>query len=74
MTLLCPILSFLGHNTRVLYNDGTLRWISGQSWQMGGSGRGKSVVLRELETLFLSKELSDTRASVEQVAQYAMLS
>ena len=74
MTLLCPILSFLGHNTRVLYNDGTLRWISGQSWQMGGSGRGKSVVLRELETLFLSKELSETRASVEQVAQYAMLS
>ena len=74
MTLIVPIIAFLGHNARALYGDSLLRWICGQSWQMGGSGRGKSVVLRELESLFLSKEMSETKAAVREVAKYAMLS
>ena len=57
VTLAFPILSFLGQHARVLYSDGTLRWISGQSWQMGGSGSGKSLVLQALEQLFLAREM-----------------
>ena len=74
MTLAMPILSFLGQNIRVLYGDGTLRWISGQSWQMGGSGCGKSVVLRALERLFLSRELRRNAENAKEIAAYSMLS
>lgn len=73
LTLAFPILSFLGHNARVIYSDGTLRWVSGQSWQMGGSGCGKSLVLRALEQLFLSDEIKKNTENAEKAAAYTML-
>jgi hypothetical protein len=74
LTLAFPILSFLGQHARVLYSDGTLRWISGQSWQMGGSGCGKSLVLRALEELFLSREIREKTENARKAAAYTMLS
>ena len=74
LTLAFPILSFLGQHARVLYSDGTLRWISGQSWQMGGSGCGKSLVLRALEELFLSREIREKTENARMAAAYTMLS
>ena len=73
LTLSYPILAFLGHNARVLYADGMLRWICGQSWQMGGSGTGKSQVLRSLENLFLSKELAEKNVAAKKEADYSLL-
>ena len=74
LTLTFPLFAFLGHNARVIYNDGTLRWVAGQSWQMGGSGRGKSVVLRALETQFLSKEIRENSENAQIIAAYSLLS
>lgn len=74
VTLAFPILSFLGQHARVLYSDGSLRWISGQSWQMGGSGCGKSLVLQALEELFLSRELRETTDNARKAAAYTVLS
>lgn len=74
MTLVFPILAFLGHKARVLYADGMLRWMCGQSWQMGGSGCGKTVVLRSLENLFLSKELAEKDAAAKRESAYSQLS
>lgn len=74
VTLVEPILAFHGVNGRVLYNDTMLRWVGGQSWQMGGSGCGKSVVLRALEDLFMSKERAENKANAMKVAAYTMLS
>lgn len=74
LTLTFPIMAFLGHNIRVLYEDGTLRWMCGQSWQMGGSGCGKSLVLRELENLFLSEEKKRNAENAQKAAAYSLLS
>ncbi len=74
LTLTFPIMAFMGNRARVLYTDGTLRWVSGQSWQMGGSGCGKSLVLRSLERLFLSEELEKNRKNAEKAAAYSLLS
>ncbi|MBP5196377.1 MAG: DUF3987 domain-containing protein [Bacteroidaceae bacterium] len=74
LTLTFPIMAFMGNNARVLYTDGTLRWVSGQSWQMGGSGCGKSLVLRSLERIFLSEELEKNRKNAEKAAAYSLLS
>ena len=74
MTLAYPILAFMGQNARVLYDDGTLRWMSGQSWQMGGSGCGKSLVLRSLEQMFLAKEISEKDEAARKAAAYTLLS
>ena len=74
MTLSYPILAFMGQNARVLYDDGTLRWMSGQSWQMGGSGCGKSLVLRSLEQMFLAKEISEKDEAARKAAAYTLLS
>lgn len=74
MTLVVPILSYIGKNIRVLYNSGTLRWICGQSWQIGDSGTGKSEMVRALETLFLPKELSENRENAQKVSEYSLLS
>lgn len=74
MTLVFPIFSFLGQNVRVRYGNDVLRWICGQSWQMGGSGCGKSVVLRALEELFLSRELRANERNAMEAATYSMLS
>lgn len=74
VTLAFPILSFLGQHARVLYSDGTLRWISGQSWQMGGSGSGKSLVLQALEQLFLAREMREKTENARMAAAYTMLS
>ena len=74
VTVLVPILSYLGQNARVLYTDGTLRWISGQSWQTGVSGCGKSLVLSTLEELFLSKELRENEVNAQKAADYSLLS
>ena len=74
LTLSVPILSFLAQNMRVKYGDGQRRWICGQSWQMGASGCGKSLVLRSLEELFLAKEIEDNRRAAEEAAAYSMLS
>ena len=74
LTLSVPILSFLGQNMRVKYGDGQRRWICGQSWQMGASGCGKSLVLRSLEELFLAKEIEENRRAAEEAAAYSMLS
>ena len=74
MTLSYPILAFMGQNARVLYDDGTLRWMSGQSWQMGGSGCGKSLVLRSLEQMFLAKEIAETDEAARKAAAYTLLS
>ena len=73
LTLSMPILSFLGHNARVIYSDGTLRWVSGQSWQMGGSGCGKSIVLRSLENLFLADEIRRNAENAKEAAAYTLL-
>ena len=74
LTLTFPIMAFLGHNIRVLYEDGTLRWMCGQSWQMGGSGCGKSLVLREIENLFLSEEKKKNAENAQKAAAYSLLS
>ena len=74
MTLSYPILAFMGQNARVLYDDGTLRWMSGQSWQMGGSGCGKSLVLRSLEQMFLAKEIAENDEAARKAAAYTLLS
>ena len=74
LTLTFPILAFLGHKARVLYSDRKLRWICGQSWQMGGSGSGKSTVLRSLESLFLSKELIEKDIAARKQSAYSQLS
>ena len=74
LTLVLPILAFLGQNARVVYNDDTLRWISGQSWQMGGSGCGKSLVLRKLEELFLARELRQNIENAKVASDYSLLS
>ena len=74
MTLAYPILAFMGQNARVLYDDGTLRWMSGQSWQMGGSGCGKSLVLRSLEQMFLAREISEKDEAARKAAAYTLLS
>ena len=74
LTLVLPILAFLGQNARVIYNDDTLRWISGQSWQMGGSGCGKSLVLRKLEELFLARELRQNVENAKVASDYSLLS
>ena len=74
VTLMAPIMAFLGQNARVIYNDDTLRWVSGQSWQMGGSGCGKSLVLRTLEELFLSKELLENEKNAKAAAAYSLRS
>ena len=74
MTLVYPIFSFLGQNARVRYGNDVLRWISGQSWQMGGSGCGKSVVLRALEELFLMREMKANERNAIEAANYSMLS
>ena len=74
LTLVLPILAFLGQNARVIYNDDTLRWISGQSWQMGGSGCGKSLVLRKLEELFLARELRQNIENAKVASDYSLLS
>lgn len=74
VTLAFPILSFLGQHARVLYSDGTLRWVSGQSWQMGGSGSGKSLVLQALEQLFLAREFREKTENARKAAAYTMLS
>gem|GEM_PF-1872622 len=74
MTLAYPILAFMGQNARVLYDDGTLRWMSGQSWQMGGSGCGKSLVLRSLEQMFLAKEIAENDEAARKAAAYTLLS
>ena len=72
ITAVMPILAFLGSRTRVLYSPNRLRWVCALSWQMGGSG--KSVVQRELESLFLSKELSDNSKNAQNAAKYSLLS
>lgn len=74
LSLSYPILGFLGSNTRVLYASGKLRWMSGQTWQMGGSGTGKSEVLRALEELFLSVEREVAIANAMKMAEYSLLS
>ena len=74
LTLVMPIMAFLGQNARVVYNDDTLRWISGQSWQMGGSGCGKSLVLRKLEELLLSRELRKASENAQVASDYSLLS
>jgi len=74
LTLVYPMLGFLGNNMRVLYADGKLRYVNGQGWQMGGSRRGKSIVLRSLEELFLSKDIAEKNAAVKRAADYSLLS
>lgn len=74
VTLTMPILSFLAQNMRVKYCDGQRRWICGQSWQVGASGCGKSLVLRSLEDLFLAQEKEENRKAAEEAAAYSMLS
>lgn len=74
LTLAFPILAFLGNNIRVLYDDKTLRWMCGQSWQMAGSGCGKSLVLRSLEDLFLSQERRQNAENAQKAAAYSLLS
>ena len=73
LTLSYPILAFLGYKARVLYADGILRWMCGQSWQMGGSGSGKSIVLRSLENLFLARELTEKNVAAKKEADYSQL-
>ena len=73
LTLAVPILAFLGHKVRVDYGDGTLRWVCGQSWQMGGSGCGKSLMLRALEQLFLARELRENDDNSRRIAEYSAL-
>lgn len=74
MTLAVPVFSFLARRLRVVYNDGALRWVGGQSWQMGGSGCGKSLVLRSLERLLLSREMKENDLNAREAARYSMLS
>ena len=74
VTAVMPILAFLGSRTRVLYSPNRLRWVCALSWQMGGSGSGKSVVQRELESLFLSKDLKENSLNAQNAAKYSLLS
>lgn len=74
MSLSFPMIAFLGQNSRVLYGDGKLRWMCGITWQMGGSGCGKSLVLRSLEDIFLGKEIAEKNAAAKRAAEYTLLS
>jgi len=74
VTAVMPILAFLGSRARVLYSPNRLRWVCALSWQMGGSGSGKSVVQRELESLFLSKDLKENSLNAQNAAKYSLLS
>ncbi len=74
MTVVIPILCQLGEQTRVLYSPNRLRWMCGMSWQMGVSGSGKSEVQRELENLFLSKDLRENSMNAKEASKYSLLS
>jgi len=74
LTLTFPMLAFLGSNTRVLYASRKLRWMCGLTWQMGGSGCGKSTVLRSLEDLLLCKEIAEKDAAARRIREYSQLS
>ena len=74
MTVVIPILCQLGEQSRVLYSPHRLRWMCGMSWQMGVSGSGKSEVQRELEKLFLSKDLKENSMNAKEASKYALLS
>ena len=74
MTVVIPILCQLGEQTRVLYSPNRLRWMCGMSWQMGVSGSGKSEVQRELEKLFLSKDLKENSMNAKEASKYSLLS
>ena len=74
MTVVIPILCQLGEQSRVLYSPHRLRWMCGMSWQMGVSGSGKSEVQRELEKLFLSKDLKENSMNAKEASKYSLLS
>jgi hypothetical protein len=74
MTVVIPILCQLGEQSRVLYSPNRLRWMCGMSWQMGVSGSGKSEVQRELEKLFLSKDLKENSMNAKEASKYSLLS
>ena len=74
ITLSVPILAFMAQNMRVRYGDGQRRWICGQSWQVGASGCGKSIMLRALEQLFLAREIEENSKAAEEAAAYSLLS
>lgn len=74
LTLTYPIMAFMGCNIRVMYSEKNLRWMSGQSWQMGGSGCGKTQVLRAVEDLFLSKEKQKNADNAKKAAAHTILS
>ena len=74
LTVVIPILCQLGEQSRVLYSPHRLRWMCGMSWQMGVSGSGKSEVQRELEKLFLSKDLKENSMNAKEASKYSLLS
>ena len=69
-----PIMAFLANRLRVCYDEGTPRWMSGQTWQTGGSGTGKSLMLRALEDLFLAPEMREADLRAQRAAEYSLLS